>query len=101
MLRRLLSPPICWSGTTLGCRDDFTYRAPPQTARAKFQSLEKAIIQLSPLTAGGEFVDAGAIDRVRTCGEQGQDIFMAGFEELTGVSGGLECGFERHRRARE
>ena len=75
-------------------------RAPAQAAGAKFQRLKEAVIELGPLAGCREFFNAGTINRVRAGCEQGQDVCVAGREELTGVSGGLESGFERHRRAR-
>ena len=85
--------------TTLGGGDDLTDGASAQTAGAKLESLVEAVIQLRPLTGGGEFLDAGAVNRIRAGGEQGQDVFVAGGEELTGVSGGFESGFEGHEDA--
>ena len=85
--------------TTLGGGDDLADGASAQAAGAELESLIEAVIQLRPLTGGGEFLDTGAVNRIRAGGEQGQDVFVAGGEELTGVSGGFESGFEGHEDA--
>lgn len=96
---RVIRALVGWGIATLGGGDDLADGASTQTAGAEFESLVEAVIQLGPLTSGGEFLDAGAVNRVRAGGEQGQNVFVAGGEELTGVSGGFKGGFEGHEGA--